>query len=191
MDGCGDALVPKRYVVAIDLASVDGDVMELLLPADETFDLDAGFLQVRRGRTEPVVVDLELANTTLAAGEQGLPGTVIVTNTTGKPIEIGFCGAEFAVGLENDEVDQQLGFNGCLETAKIPPGTSTYGVTVGASYGSCTSMSDPPGGLVACLPGGGVPPLPAGEYRTRLYLPSGLEGLTGPQDPLTLNVTAG
>jgi hypothetical protein len=182
---CGSPQPPKRYVVAIEWASVGADV-RILLPAGSFPGIEGSELRLRRDRPDPVLIDLELAGRTVVAGDE-VPGTVIVSNATGEPIDIGFCGAEFAVGLANDEVEQALGFEDCLETGTIPPGTSTYGVVVRASYGSCVAGTSEPPTLVACLPEGGVPPLPAGEYRTRVYPPSGLDDFVAPA--LTVTVT--
>jgi hypothetical protein len=146
---------------------------------------------LRPTRTGTVLVDLEQPSLsgTVVAGET-LPMTVVVSNNTGEPIEIGYCGAEFALGLENDDVEQQLVFPACLQGGTIPVGTTTYEVTVGSTYGTCTTMTDPPPGARPCLPGGGIPPLPAGEYRTRLYPPAGLEGVDLDVAELAVTVTA-
>jgi hypothetical protein len=189
-DECEQPLIPKRYVVALDRAGID----RLRLPADETYDLPATEVLLRPGRTGSVVVDLEqpeLAGT--VAGGGTLPMTVVVSNNTGRPLEMAYCGAPFAVGLENDEVDQQLGFNACLQQSQLAPGITTFEVEASASYGSCVAVSpgEPqPEGMVACGPGGSVPPLPPGEYRTRLYPPGGLGAAEGVElDVAELDIT--
>jgi hypothetical protein len=189
-DECEEPLIPKRYVVAIDRAGID----RLRLPADETYDLPATEVLLRPGRTGSVVVDLEqpeLAGT--VAGGGTLPMTVVVSNNTGRPLEVGYCGEPFAVGFENDEVDQQLGFNACLQQRELPPGITTFEVEASASYGSCVAVGpgDPqPAGMVECGPGGSIPPLPPGEYRTRLYPPAGLGAAEGVElDVAELDIT--
>jgi hypothetical protein len=187
---CEEPLEPKRFVVVLDRSGFD----RLRLPADPTFDLPAMEVLLRPTRTGTVLVDLEQPSLsgTVVAGET-LPMTVVVSNNTGAPIEISYCNAEFAVGLENDEVDQQLGFNACLRISTLEPGISTFDVEVSASYGSCVAVGpdDPqPAGMVECLPGGGIPPLPPGAYRTRLYPPGGLEGVDLDVAELAVTVTA-
>lgn len=200
---CEEPLIPKQYVVALDWAStgdrfsvfVDGGnlagdpermvqgcatgaALRCLPPRSE--------IRLDRARPARVLVDLELEATTVEAGGS-IQGRVVVSNNTGEPIDITYCGAEFAVGLENDEVDQQLVFPMCASGGTIPTGMTAYEVTATASYGTCTTMTDPPPGARPCLPGGAIPPLPLGEYRTRLYPPAGLDGV---DDELAITVTA-
>jgi hypothetical protein len=53
----------------------------------------------------------------------------------------------------------------------IPTGSSTYPITVIASYTECVPQADPPPGMHSCLPDG-LPPLPPGEYRLDLQAQS-------------------
>lgn len=198
-DVCEEPLIPKQYVVALDWAST-GDRFSVFVDGGNLSgdpERIPGYgrsseIRLDRARPARVLVDLELEATTVEAGGS-LAGQVVVSNDTGVAIDIGYCGAEFAVGLENDEVDQQLGFDACLQQGQLLPGSSAFDVEISASYGSCVAVGpeDPlPDGMVECLPGGGVPPLPPGEYRTRLYPPGGLEGVDLDVDELAITVTA-
>jgi len=179
---CAQPLIPKRYVVALDWASA-GDRFSVFVDGGNLSDPGAMpgsatsmeiFLD--RARPDPVLIDVELDGTTVASGGE-LAGTVVVSNNSGEPIDIGYCGAVFAVGLENDEVDQQLAFLRCRQQGEIAPGVSRFEVTVLTTFGSCVGDGpDPvPPGMVACLPEGAVPLLPPGEYETRLYPPDGID----------------
>jgi hypothetical protein len=187
---CEEPLEPKRFVVVLDRSGFD----RLRLPADLTYDLPPMEVLLRPTRTGTVLVDLEqpsLSDTVVAGGM--LPMTVVVSNNTGAPIDLTYCGAEFAVGLENDEVDPQLGFNRCLQQSQLAPGVTAFGVQISASYGSCVAVGPDdlqPAGMVECLPGGALPPLPPGDYRTRLYPPGGLEGVDLDVDELAITVIA-
>jgi hypothetical protein len=186
-----------QYLVAIDWDSV-GNRFELQVVAGNLAAVETSYpdrtavvssLVLDRGRPDPVLVDLHLVESTLPAGGE-LNGVVTVSNASGEPIDIGFCGSPFAVGLSNDEVDQQMGFDGCLEEGQIVPGLSSFEVTLRGSYLGCSGGDGPllPGD-VRCLPEPnlGPPPLPAGEYRTRVYPPAGLDDVVAPT--LTVTVT--
>lgn len=196
---CEQPLVPTQYVVALDWSST-GDRFSVLVdggnlsgdPDRPTGDARSAEVRLDRARPAQVPIDLELDATTVEAGST-LSGQVVVSNNTGAPIPITYCGAELALGLENDEVDPQMGFNACLQRGVLAPGVTAFDVEVSASYGSCVAVGpdDPrPEGMAECLPGGAIPPLPPGEYRTRLYPPGGLEGVDLDVDELPIIVTA-
>ena len=187
----GDGL---QYVIAVDWAFV-GDRFALFvdgsdLAADPTVEPDragtTAVLSLDRSRPDPVVIDIELTDTTVAAGST-LPATVRVSNNSGEPVDITYCGAEFAIGLENDEARQELVFPMCAQGGQIPPGTTLYDVTITTTYGTCTTMADPPAGARPCLPDGSTPSLPPGEYDVRLYPPGSLADAEVP--PVTVTVT--
>lgn len=183
-----------QYLVAIDWASVGnrfelqvdaGDLEAAADPAADRAPIRSS-LVLDRGRPDPVLLDLHLLETTVPAGGE-LRGMVTASNASGEPVDISFCGSPFAVGLSNDEVDQQVGFTDCLEEGQIVPGLSSFEVTVSGSYLGCSASLSQPPILQQCLPGGGLPPLPAGEYRTRVYPPAGLDDVVAPT--LTVTVT--
>jgi len=194
VDVCEQPLVPKQYVVALDWAStgdrfsvhVDGG--NLSGDSDMIPNATAAEIRLDRARPDPALVDVELDATTVEAGGT-LSGQVVVSNNTGEPIDISYCGAEFAVVLENDEVDQQLISDLCIWQGELVPGVSTFEVEVSAKYGSCVTIGpvEPePDAMVACLPEGRIPPLPPGEYATRLYPPAGLDA---DAPPVTVTLT--
>jgi hypothetical protein len=192
-----DGPTAHQYLVAVDWVSV-GNRFELQVVAGNLAAVETGYpdrspvvssLVLDRGRPDPVLIDLHVVETTVTAGGE-LNALVTVSNATGEPIDIGFCGWPFAVGLSNDEVDQQMGFDDCLQEGQIVPGLSSFEVTLRGSYLGCSGGSEPlPAGAVACLaePNLGPPPLPAGEYRTRVYPPTGLDDVVAPT--LTVTVT--
>lgn len=188
------SVLPRQYLVAIDWESVGnrfelqvdaGDLEAAADPAADRAPIRSS-LVLDRGRPDPVLLDLHLLETTVPAGGE-LRGMVTASNASGEPVDIGFCGSPFAVGLSNDEVDQQVGFTDCLEEGQIVPGQSSFEVTVSGSYLGCSASLSQPPILQQCLPGGGLPPLPAGEYRTRVYPPTGLDDVVAPT--LTVTVT--
>ena len=77
------------------------------------------------------------------------------------------CGSLFAVALGNDKVQQTISRLDCLQDFTIPTGTSSYPITVYATYLFC-SEGPPPTAEPACLPGSQMPPLPPGHYRATL-----------------------
>ena len=107
---------------------------------------------------------IELTAHTLAAGST-MPATVIVENS-GAEFQVSTCGDYFAVVLANKSVPQSGPPRPqCLEAMTIPNGTSSYPITISASHTLCDEIS---GKGYPCLPDGGMPPLPPGEYRTIL-----------------------
>jgi hypothetical protein len=182
--GCNEPMIPKTFVVALDW-STTGDRFRLHLPTTGTPDDVGATILLDRDRPDPVLVDLSLAAGSVPAGGT-LGGTVSVSNNTGRPIPVTTCGPLFAVGLEGDGVRQELARPDCAQSEEVPPGESTYPVAVSASHTTCTTMADPPPGSRACLPGGGLPPLPVGSYTTFLDPPA---GFTWDAAPVTVEVT--
>ena len=119
-----------------------------------------------RPTSAPVSARVVLSARTVAAGGS-LTGRVIVTNRTGEPVEGVGCRNIFQVALRSNEVKPEVAWLLCAETLSIPPGRSTYPVTVAASHLTCSST--PSSEIPQCLPGGGLPPLPPGDYRAVLF----------------------
>ena len=124
-----------------------------------------------------VTARIDLPSHTIAAGST-LSGAVIVENS-GPDLQVTTCGDAFVVVLTNDSVQyNNPPRNQCLTTMTIPTGTSRYPITISGSYASCDEIvgSDYP----SCLPGGGVPQLPAGEYSSLV--------LQAPSSPVPISV---
>jgi hypothetical protein len=102
----------------------------------------------------------------LVAGSS-MSGRVVIDNRTGVALHATGCGSLFAVALGNDKVQQTISRLDCLQDFTIPTGTSSYPVTVYATYLFC-SEGPPPTAEPACLPGSQMPPLPPGNYRATL-----------------------
>jgi hypothetical protein len=110
---------------------------------------------------------LVLHSRTLTAGSS-VSGHVVIENNTGHVIRTGGCYQLFQVLLVSRSYHPEPAWLQCLQFFTIPTGRSSYRVTVAASFNQC-GESRSAGGLKACLPGGGMPPLPAGTYRAVLF----------------------
>ena len=108
-------------------------------------------------------VRLVLPSTTVRSGST-LNGRLIVTNRTGHALRGTACGSPFQVLLENDRVEQQPAWLGCLARVTVRVGTSSWPVGVSAFYNTCG-----PGMKVHCAAGGHPPGLPPGSYETRFF----------------------
>jgi hypothetical protein len=108
-----------------------------------------------------------LSGHTITAGSS-LRARVVVENRTGHARHVAGCLSLFQVVLTSRRYHPDPAWPDCLQQLTIPAGRSAYRMTVEASYGECTQGS-PSGGLLSCLPGGGMPPLPPGTYRARLF----------------------
>jgi hypothetical protein len=97
-----------------------------------------------------------------------IKGRLVVTNNTGAAIHAWGCGTLFQVALTSRTYHPDVAWPTCLQRLTIPAGVTSYRVTVSATYLSC-SESQSPGTTRACPPGGGMPPLPAGKYRAKLF----------------------
>ncbi len=104
---------------------------------------------------------------TMAAGSS-IKGRLVVTNNTGRAIHTWGCGTPFQVALTSSTYHPDVAWPTCLQRLTIPAGVTSYRVAVSATYLIC-SGSQSPGTTRACLPGGGMPPLPAGKYRAMLF----------------------
>jgi hypothetical protein len=78
------------------------------------------------------------------------------------------CGGLFQVALGNETIQPVVSWLKCLQAFDIATGSTSYPVTVDASYLECVSGRAQ--GLVEqCQPNGRPPALPAGAYRAVLY----------------------
>lgn len=180
---------PQRTIVAIDRASA-GDRFWFRLSAADlglgTVAPDASIL-VDRARPQQVLVDVALDRSTVPVGGEVI-GTVTVSNASGQPIPVGFCGREFGISLANGRARQSYASTMCLQQEDVPTGTSTYPVSVPTSYLGCVT-SQPGLGVLPCRPDGTPPDLPAGEYQITIHQPSGLDAAP-PDPPATVTLTA-
>jgi hypothetical protein len=96
-----------------------------------------------------------------------MAGRVVVDNNTGRTIRAFGCGTLFRVALVSNTYKPAVAWPVCLQVFTIPVGQSSYPAPVMASYLQCSAR--PRGPVRACLPSGHPPPLPAGDYRARLF----------------------
>ena len=107
-------------------------------------------------------------------------GEVVVQNHTGQAARASGCLSLFRVVLGNDKMKPEVAWPACLQSFTIPAGSSSYTVTVDASYSQCG------GGTVRCVHGR-PPPLPPGDYLAMLFQ-SGHNGIPTPP-PVGVRVT--
>jgi heat shock protein HslJ len=156
--GCDDQL-PLQQTLAV-AARVDVSDRRLVLLASDGSEL-AEFVR-------PVVTArIELPSDTIVAG-MTTQGSVVVQNDTGEALHASGCGHYFQVLLENDDVRQEPGWRLCLEQFTFPVGESRHPITVSARYNNCVGGAGLEG-FPTCVPGGGPPPLPVGDYRATLF----------------------
>jgi hypothetical protein len=108
----------------------------------------------------------------------------IVIDNAGPPVRFIDCIEAYQVVLVSRQVPPNVGWMMCAQRDVIPSGESVRKVTVMATYSSCGSAP----GLVGCLPGGKIPPLPAGTYQARVVPVN--TGLLPAPPPVTVRVVA-
>ena len=118
-----------------------------------------------------VSVQVEVPSRTMVAGSSML-AHIVVNNTTGHAIHANGCGQLFELALGSDSYPAQAGWPACLQPLSIAAGKTSYPWTIRATYDECGGTGNPP--LPACLPGGGAPPLPTGEYRVVFFQSSNI-----------------
>lgn len=185
--GCDDDLlvIPRTYVVALD-QSTTGPEFRLVLAGQPQYEFGETFLHV--GGVVPGVAGataaFHLSADTMAAGST-IAGTVQVYNNSAEPIERTTCGSYFVALLESEVATQTLFRPACLQSFVIPSGSSSYPVTVKATYLTCNNgeASDV---VPACLPDGTMPALPPGIYEARVDQGADPIEVSG---PLTVTVT--
>ena len=115
------------------------------------------------GGAQALTARIVLPSRTMTAGST-LKGRVVVRNNTGRAIDTIGCGTLFIIALTSSSYHPDVPWLTCLQRFTIPVGVSSFRITVAATYLACGDLQSP-----ACLPGGGMPPLPAGTYRARLF----------------------
>jgi hypothetical protein len=109
---------------------------------------------------------LVLASTTVTTGAV-TSGRISVENNTGRAISAAGCGGIFQVLLTNNTYRPAPVWPACLQTITIPPGRSSYPVSIEARYNQCGSGG--PSNLIPACSAVGPPPLPPGEYEARTF----------------------
>jgi hypothetical protein len=112
-----------------------------------------------------VSIQVKVPSGTMAAGSS-MVAQVVVDNRTGRVIHVIGCLSIFQLALDGSSYHPDPAWAACAQKLTIGLGTSSYPVTLTASYLACGAGAGTP----ACLPGGDpMPPLPAGEYRAVLF----------------------
>jgi hypothetical protein len=123
----------------------------------------AGHVPQHSGSPHALSARIILPSRTMTAGSS-IKGRVVVSNNTGRAIHTSGCLGLFQVALANNRYHPDPTWLACLQSFTIPVGLSSYRITVAATYLHCGDRQSP-----ACLPDGGMPPLPAGKYRAMLF----------------------
>ena len=139
----------------------------------------------------PVQVRVQLTRHRVTAGV-AIRGTVVVTNTTRKPITVDYCLADgwLLVELTSPTVPAAFAHPAvaCPPSLRLRPGVNRFSVTVSTHAAMCVV----PGGqsrvpTPQCTAEGTPPPLPPGSYRTAVDI-EGLAGLAGTPDAVRVDV---
>lgn len=173
--GCDAPLIPKTFVVALDLATI-GTQFRLRLPGQPIFDYGEQVLEFPTladappaRSEEPLSATLELSTTTVEAGGT-IEGEVVVRNDTGAPVQVEGCGSPYWVSLSNESVEQLVPRCMALLVRTFPAGESRWPVTISASHFACVTAGTPtasPAGPV-CGADGLPPALPPGTYTAQI-----------------------
>jgi hypothetical protein len=139
--------------------------------------------------TSPVTIHIKLDHTRVTAG-MSIGGQAVLTNYTSKPITVEQCAADgwLAVGL----VNKQIQFNpaylliACQPSIRLMPGFNRFPVTVITTYQQCQQPGAQSTTYVhPCIGSSGLPPLPAGTYKTKVVT----VGLASSTMPRSIEVT--
>jgi hypothetical protein len=128
--------------------------------------------QVTQGTSQqPITARLLLEQTNAGAGKP-IRGEMTLTNTTTQPISVP-CGSWIYVGLTNSTIkyDPAQPANLCAPESALPPGPSTFQVSILTTYTSCSYSLSTNANVPHCKSGQGVdriPPLPPGTYYTKI-----------------------
>ena len=192
--GCERAELASTFVVALDRASVGApdaaDSFRLVLPRQ--FDDGFGENHLVVSDVRPAVhvyTSFDLQADTVAAGST-LDGTVQVWNNTSGSLDGGTCGPFFTSALQDDAGRYEGLQAACLQAFSIPPGLSSYPVTVRASYGGCSNSGPSDLPFPPCDGSGDIPSLPAGRYEVVVVAASDVvPDLLSLPEPITVTVT--
>jgi hypothetical protein len=122
-----------------------------------------------------LTADIELPGDEVVTGSE-VHGTLVVVNNTARQVTLegpGECHGKWAVTLTNTSVQPDVAFTQeCgSERMVLAPGANRFPFTLSTSYHACSNSSNP-AEMVRCLPGGGIPPLPPGNYQAVLVTSS-------------------
>jgi hypothetical protein len=122
--------------------------------------------------TSPVTIHIKLDHTRVTAG-MSISGQAVFTNSTSKHITVEQCAIDgwLAVGLTNKQIQFNPAFEtvACAPSVHLAPGVNRFPLTVRTTYQECLQ----PGGqsmtyVPPCVGSSGLPPLPAGTYKTKV-----------------------
>jgi hypothetical protein len=119
-------------------------------------------------------------------GGSNMTGRVLVSNRTGHALHLIGCGGFFQVALASRTYHPDVAWPACAQRLTIPAGRSSYRIRIEATYRECT-QGPPQDGMLSCLPGGRMPPLPPGVYHTQFFQ---YRPLAAAPAPVTVRVTA-
>ena len=129
----------------------------------------------------PVEIQLLLDRTQVTAGTP-IRGEAMLTNTTGRTITVETCAADgwLSVGLTNHEASSipLSPAIACAPTVRLSPGLSRFPITISSDFQSCTQTSSQATPQLPVCTSQGEPPLPAGQYLTKIVI-AGLPTGTG------------
>jgi hypothetical protein len=181
--GCTTAASSRGATVAASRLSAPAGTTGTATPGGATPGASAapGSSATTRG---PLSVHLVLPSRVYVAGTTAT-ATIVIDNA-GPPVRFIDCIDAYQVVLVNRHVHPQVGWMQCAERDVIPRGESVRKVAVMATYTSCGTAAG--AGLVGCLPGGKIPPLPAGTYQAQLVPVN--TGLLPAPPPVTVQVVA-
>jgi hypothetical protein len=121
-----------------------------------------------------------------AVSGRPINGSIVLTNMTNADLTVESCAANgwLSVGLHGPVDSYPFSHTAirCAPTVRLVPGPNRFPITVITTYAACTE-AEPSGGAAptrtapACTESG-LPPLPGGEYSTKVDI-VGLNGLTG------------
>jgi hypothetical protein len=127
----------------------------------------------------PVEIQLVLDRTQVTAGTP-IRGEALLTNTTGRTITVQTCAADgwLSVGLTNQEVSYKplSPLIACSPTVRLLPGLNRFPITISSVFQGCTQTSSQATPQLPACTSRGAPPLPAGQYLTKIVttgLPAG------------------
>jgi hypothetical protein len=127
----------------------------------------------------PVEIQLVLDRTQVTAGTP-IRGEARLTNTTGRAITVETCASNgwLSVGLTNAQVsyDPATVGNVCGPTVRLSPGLNRIPIVISSSFLACTQTSSQATPQLPVCTSQGEPPLPAGQYLTKIVttgLPAG------------------
>lgn len=137
-------------------SDTDGEVCGGLVPAD------------------PSITDQIVLSTTRVVSGEPLRAVLVVTNHSAEPVVVqrGLGCPDFVVALTNSKIPPEVAFAvSCQGELRFEPGVTRFTYPVFSTYDGCAENpadARPAEGVVACLPGGRAPPLPAGTYEAVL-----------------------